>query len=276
MGIKKQVLLSLCLLIVLFSLESCRRKYIPVDFLGTKMISHHAYLAPGDSVESKNYYINAFDKNNGIEVDVQLSQDRTLWLYHNNVMSSCGSIKEECIMSKNDKEIANLAQCENPKYCFTKLETVLEYMESHADGKVISLDVKTWFDSKCTVLANNVFFYYHNVAMEIIRLVRKHHLENRVMVESDVVYFLGKIKRNSDIACYLTTLGDYNEGVRKALKYRYTGISFQYLDKEMIDKDDLIALRNKGLRIQLWVVNGDSLLNVAKSIQPDFIQTDEY
>lgn len=262
--------------LILIFVFSCRRKYTPVDFLGTKIISHHAYLEPGDSVGSKDYFINAFNKNDGIEVDVQLSQDRTLWLYHNNVMSSCGAIKSECVMSKNDKEIANLAKCANSKFCFTKLETVLEYMETKNDGKIISLDVKTWFDSKCTVLANNVFFYYHNVAMEIIRLVKKHHLEKRVMVESDVVYFLGKIKRNSEIACYLTTLGDYREGVRKALKYRYQGISFQYMYKEMINKDDLIALREKGLRIQLWVVNGDSVINKAKGIQPDFIQTDEY
>ena len=269
----KYIALTIVSFCCIFS--SCKKsKPSPVLFTETKMIAHHAYLAPSDSLSLLNYYSKAFETHDGIEVDLQMSQDRTIWLFHDNTMPSCGSIDDECLITKTDAQIEKLAKCQHDGYHYTKLEDVLAKMERDNDGKLISLDIKTWFDSKCSVYGNNILAYYHNVALAIVSIVKKHNLENRVMVESEISYLLGKIKRRSSIACYLSTFGDYKEGVRKALKFGYAGISFQYQYKEEIDKNDIEDLHQKGLKIQLWVVDGDSLINVAKGIQPDCIQTD--
>jgi glycerophosphoryl diester phosphodiesterase len=272
---KSHIYLSILLLTVSSCHKTNSKKRDPITYAGTRMIAHHAYLAPSDKLSNRNYFIQALKTHDGIEVDVQMSQDGTLWLYHNNQMSACGAIKQECLITKNDLEIKALAECENKTYSYTKLDDVLTKMEQDNDGKVISLDIKTWFDSKCSVYGNNITAYYHNIAFEIVSIVKKHNLEDRVMVESEIAYLLGKIRRNSSIACYLSAFGDYREGVRKALKFGYTGISFQYLFKESINKSDIEELHKEGLKIQLWVVNGDSLTETAKLLQPDYIQTDD-
>ena len=272
----KTIYFFITCLIFSLGITSCHKtkNCISVSFQGTKLIAHHAYLAPNYDSSNKNYYLTALKTHSGIEVDVQMSQDRTLWLFHENQMNACGSIKQECLITKNDREIQALAKCENDNFCFTKLEDILQQMENDNNDKVISLDIKTWFDSKCSVYGNNIMAYYHNVAIAIVDIVKKHNLENRVMVESEISYLLGKIKRRSNIACYLSTFGDYQEGIKKAKDLGYAGISFQYMFKETISKDDIVDLHKNGLKIQLWVVNGDSMLTKATELQPDFIQTD--
>ena len=273
---KKTVYIFFTCVLIFSGLTSCHKtkNNLPFSFQGTKLIAHHAYLSPNSDSLNKNYYLTALKNHAGIEVDVQMSQDRTLWLFHENQMNACGAIKQECLITKNDREIQALAQCENDNYCFTQLEDILQQMENDNNDKVISLDIKTWFDSKCSVYGNNIMAYYHNVAIAIVDIVKKHNLENRVMVESEISYLLGKIKRRSNIACYLSTFGDYQEGIKKAKKSGYTGISFQYLYKETITQSDIEDLHKSGLKIQLWVVNGDSMIKKASLLQPDFIQTD--
>ena len=168
-------------------------------------------------------------------------------------------------MSKNDKEIDDIAKCSGATFTFTKLEDIYKYHRSHNIQKIISLDVKSWFENKCSLYSNNMMAYYH-----------KYDMEKYVVVESEVAYFLDKVKRRSAIDCYLSTFGDFKEGCRKALKFKYEGISFAYDRGESIDADDIELIHRKGLRIQVWVINDLQQIETLKNMKVDFIQTDNW
>ncbi len=51
-------------------------------------------------------------------------------------------------------------------------------------------------------------------------------------------------------------------------------IAFKYKFDEEITADHIYLIRKKGLKIQLWVVNEDDIIEEALSINPDFIQSD--
>jgi hypothetical protein len=96
------------------------------------------------------------------------------------------------------------------------------------------------------------------------------------MVESEVGDFLYYVKSNSnDIETYLVSLGDFELGISRALKAEFTGVSFHYKYKEPITKELVDLLHRKGLKLQLWKVFPEDL-EEAKSVGPDFIQTDYF
>jgi glycerophosphoryl diester phosphodiesterase len=156
-----------------------------------------------------------------------------------------------------------------------KLETLFDYVSKNYPEKFISLDVKAW--SPCELVGINIIREMNKMAQEIIDLTFKYHLEGRVMVESETGDFLYYIKKHSDgIETYLTTLGDFEMGAARALEAGFSGISFQYKFKESVGKEQIDLLHRKGLKIQLWTVLDSATLVEAKSLAPDFVQTDYF
>jgi glycerophosphoryl diester phosphodiesterase len=114
----------------------------------------------------------------------------------------------------------------------------------------------------------------NKMAQAIIDLTRQYHLENHVMVESETGDFLYYIRKNSNfIETYLTTLGDFELGVSRALDAKFSGVSFQFRTKETLIKEQVDLLHRKGLKIQLWLVNEVDEKQEALALGVDFIQT---
>lgn len=76
------------------------------------------------------------------------------------------------------------------------------------------------------------------------------------------------------IETYLTSFGDFELGISRALDAGFSGISFKYKFKEPILKEQIDLLHRKGLKIHLWTVNDTNDIKEAISLNPDFIQTD--
>ncbi|MBN2612152.1 MAG: hypothetical protein JXB00_11395 [Bacteroidales bacterium] len=114
------------------------------------------------------------------------------------------------------------------------------------------------------------------IAEQIVFLADKYQLHDNILVESEVASFLNYLKKKSknQIACYLTTLGDFERGMLLALKAGYEGISFKYNFKEIITADHIRLLHKKGVKIQLWTLNDETIINEALLLNPDFIITD--
>ena len=115
----------------------------------------------------------------------------------------------------------------------------------------------------------------NDLAQKIINLTLKYHLENRVLVESETGDFLYYIKTHTNaIETYLSSFGDFELGVSRALNSGFSGISFEYKFKEPITKELVDLIHRKGLKIQLWTVDGTSDIDEAIALNADYIQTD--
>jgi glycerophosphoryl diester phosphodiesterase len=258
-------------------LSACEKiKYYPdkdYEEVTTLILAHRGGGYSGyqeNSIEACEFGLSNLD---GIEVDIQLSKDRTIWLAHEATLPECGGISYDCFPEVYDIQIEELDSCKGNSLTFTRLEEIFELMSTTYPGKYISLDVKLF--APCKVTSVDVLGVMNVIADEIIALTNKYNLHNRVMVESEVGSFLNRVKKNSNsIGIYLTSFGDFECAMQHSLEGGLTGISFQYKYDEEITEEYVQLIRKKGLKIQLWTVNDPEYIEEALSINPDFIQTD--
>jgi len=245
----------------------------PIENVQTRILAHRGGGNSGiqeNTLASSQFGLSQLD---GIEVDIQLSNDRTIWLSHNAELPSCTGINLECFVNSTDNEIIELDSCLGKDYDFSSLDTIFYTIARSYPEKFISLDVKAWWP--CDLGHLDVTGLLNVIAEEILKLVDKYNLHNQVLVECETATFLDFIKkRNKNIGTYLTTLGDFERGMMLALESGYTGISFKYKYDEKITEDHIQLLHKKGLRIQLWTVDDENDILEAISLNPDFVQTD--
>jgi len=262
--------------LVVVALASCSRvEYYPDKqsvYEGTFILAHKGGgdFDSGNTLAGCILGLSLFD---GIEVDIQTSSDNSLWLSHSPMLPSCGSFEEDCFVSRTDAEIIETDSCLGNNIDFTRLKDVFQYMDTDHSGEVISLDAKSWIP--CGISGINLIRTMNLFAQAVIDLTLEYHLENRVMVESENGDFLYYIKMNSDfIETYLTSFGDFELAVSRALDAGFSGISFEYKAKEPLSQAQVDLIHRKGLKIQLWTVNDADDIAEAISINPDYIQTD--
>ena len=246
----------------------------PIENVKTRFLAHQGGGNSGfqaNTLEAVKYGLYRLD---GIEVDIQISKNRTIWLSHNAVLPECNNMVLPCLPEVYDNEMVNLDSCLGNKYTFTRLEEVFRYMKDNFPEKYISLDVKPW--DPCKLSSLEITGILNVLAGEVVRLSDLYQLDENIEVESEVATFLSYLKKISHnrIACYLTTMGDFERGMQLALKEGYTGLSFKYNFNEQITINHISLLHKKGIRIQLWTLNDEIELSGAILLNPDFIQTD--
>lgn len=268
---------SAYLAILLFIATSCSRvKYFPdnpITVSNTIILAHKG----GGSFDEGNTYEACklgFAKLEGIECDIQKSSDNHLWLDHSSKISPCGAFEENCFASLTTNTIIQIDSCLGNQKNYTQLDTIFQYMSKYYPNKYISLDVKAW--SPCDIHSMNITKAMNELAQKIINLTKSYHLENRVMVESETGDFLYYVKTHSDfIETYLTTMGDFELGISRALDAGFSGISFDYTYKKSISRELVDLIHRKGLKIQLWTLYESNDIEEALLLNPDFIQTDD-
>jgi glycerophosphoryl diester phosphodiesterase len=272
----RNVVIGIRLILLVVVAFSCERvEYFPdkpIHDSATRILAHKGggFFDDGNTLAACIYGLQVAD---GIEVDIQKSLDNDLWLSHSSIVASCGTFKETCFASISSGSIVNLDSCMGNQKDYTKLEEVFGFMSTHHPEKYISLDVKAW--SPCEAGGINVIHEMNLMAQAILDLTERYQMDDHVLVESEVGDFLYYIKkRNPRIETYLATLGDFELGISRALDAGFSGVSFHYKFDEPINKEQVDLLHRKGLKIQLWTVNDTADMEEAKSLNPDFIQTD--
>jgi len=265
------------LVLIVFICVACKKiKYYPDKPYGdveTKVLAHRCggnSSYQENTLEAANFGLSVLD---GIEVDIQISKNRTIWMSHSAELPSCGGISYNCFPETYDSQIIELDSCLGNTFIFSRLEEVFALMSSSYPNKFISLDVKAWVP--CEVTSIGIIGNLNVIADEIVFLTEKYNLYDHVMVESETTSFLSYLQKKSNrIETYISTLGDFERGMQIALKGGYTGMSFKYMFDEEITSDHIYLIRKKGLKIQLWTVDEPDAIEEAISINPDFIQTD--
>lgn len=264
------------LLLPAFCLFGCDRAVYnpdkPIEWSGTLVLAHAGggWFDQGNTLEACRYGFASLD---GIECDIQRSSDNDLWLSHSGYITPCNSNKALPFPTVTSNTILQIDSCLGPSINYTRLDSVFSYIQANCPNKPISLDVKAWTP---TELANlNIITEMNELAQKIINLAKRYHLENNVMVESESGDFLYYVRTHSDsIQTYLTTFGDFELGVSRALYGKFSGISFKYHYKESLTREKIDLIHRKGLKIHLWTVNTPSDMAEALSLGVDYIQTD--
>jgi glycerophosphoryl diester phosphodiesterase len=245
----------------------------PNSFTKTLILAHKAGGGIGFCPYQENTLegaIYSFNNADGIEIDLQKSRNNTIWLFHDGFLPPCNGKTDSRITGKKDSEIEDYIKCVGDGFKLSLLEEVFKYHRNNHIEKVISLDVKSWLPT----FHSNSPKYHYELAIALVLLINKYDMQKYVLVECENAFFLNKVSQYSDVDCYLTTFGDFEEGARKALKFKYKGISFRYDPDKPISKEDIQKIRNKGLKIQLWTINDKNEIAKAMLLEPDYIQTD--
>lgn len=88
-------------------------------------------------------------KMDGIELDIQMSKDGTLWLDHDNEVHDCDGNVVGCFQELTDQQIKGAAECDGVVRYHT-LESVFELMSAKYPDSYISLDIKGQY---CQILS---------------------------------------------------------------------------------------------------------------------------
>lgn len=271
-----QTMKYLLLLLYVMILSSCNKiYYYPDKDLGKPQPLFLAHAGGGNcgfqsnTLKAAQYGLQHFD---GIELDIQMSKNNTLWLAHDPELPAYGKFVSICFRSAENSYIDSLNDCLPAENRISKLEEVFSYMAAEYALKFVSLDVKAW--SPCNGSNYNILRDMNILADQIIKLKNKYHLMH-LMVESETADFLNYLKENSSgIECYLTTMGDFERGMGVTLNRKLDGISFKYNYKEVISANHVRMLHKKGIKIQTWTIDSEEDLKLVHSFSPDFIQTD--
>lgn len=221
-----------------------------------------------NTLEAAKHSLRKFD---GIEVDVQLSSDNTIWLSHESKLPACGDFSSELFRESSDSRIAEIDSCLGPADDYTTLEEVFKFMADSFPDKYISIDAKAW--KPADIKNMGIVGELNVVAKGIIELKNKYNLAH-VMVETETATFLKYVKkRSTGIECYLTTFGDFDRGMLIALNDGFDGLSFEYIN-DNITADHIKLLHKKGLKIQLWTIYDENSVRQLLDYDADFVQTD--
>lgn len=203
----------------------------------------------------------------GIELDIQMSKDGTLWLDHSNNVLDCNGNIIGCFQTMTDDEIIAAAVCADTLR-YHPLESVFELMVKEYPDSYISLDIKGQY---CEI--KNTVESMRMMAQSVLYLVDKYKLQGKVLVESNSIEFLTELDDQSFVGQCVVSLGDVDEGIANAAAVKARGISLEY-GVEVVDAEVVSLVHRKGYGLILWVVNDPGDISAAWDSKPDFIETD--
>lgn len=215
---------------------------------------------------------------NGVEVDVQMSLDGTIWMFHDVDVgaTSCNSNYHHCIVLLKDNEIEKIQICSTSvQDRIYKLAELIKLWNSTSDGFIISLHIKLDFPSDTinNPLIGGKTAYMANFANSLAVLfpVIKH--QDQLYIEVYSAIFCKNIHTIlPGIKVCIIEETIFTKQINDALASGYDGVSSSF-DVSTLTSAEVKRARDSGLIVQLWTPdNKDDLMKVF-NLNPNFIQT---
>ena len=259
--------------LLLFSIGSCEKITYSVDNpiagLPTSVLMHmgcgnnNPDFIP-NTLAAAEFGLSVLD---GIELDIQISGDGTLWLDHDNEVHDCNGNIIGCFQELTDNEIEQFAIC-NDTVRYNTLESVFELMSIEYPKSIISLDVKGQY---CEIISTPGIM--RQMADAILDLVVTYKMEDKVLVESSSLAFMDELDNQDLVGQCVISLGDIDEGIANATATKARGISLKY-GVEELNADVVSLIHNLGYGLIVWVINEPEDIADVWNSKPDFIETD--
>jgi len=250
--------------------------------LGVKIIGHKGGgSSPFNSLHIENTLPSVQDglqQLDGVEVDVQMSLDGTLWLFHDNDIADtgCDANLHGTIPLLKDSEIQNLLICDGTKLSrIYKLEEIINYWNADPVGFYISMHIKLDFSSE-TINDTRIggeASYLSKMAVGLAKVFATYNHQNQVFIEVYDATFCAKIHAAiPNIKVCLLKEVSFQQQIRDAVNLGYDGISCIFTEPT-ITADEVKRAQDSGLIIQLWTPDTEVELKTAYELKPNFIQT---
>jgi glycerophosphoryl diester phosphodiesterase len=216
---------------------------------------------------------------NGVEVDLQMSLDGTIWMYHDSDLgrSSCKSNYHRCIILMKDVDIAKAQVCIGGNQDgIYKLDELTNLWKSSASGFFISMEVKLDFpaDTINSKLIGGEAAYLSRFATSMAKIFPDVKFKNQLMMEVYDAKFCTKMHATvPDIKICLLKDVTFPQQVNDAIALGYDGVS-SIFDDPTLTADQVKIAQDKGLIVQLWTPDTPAELTKAFNYHPTFIQTD--
>ena len=240
------------------------------------VILGHAGAGGGSNAGPSNSQASIFSaidelKADGVEIDVQLSADQTLFLYHDESLAS----QTNCSGRLNSKTDTELGSCEYSKGFFNfstsshqlaRLESILEKFSSYSPHPILSFDLKIFPKDETDFPG-----FRHEFAAAIISLVRKYEYQSDILIESKSLNMLRDLHTADPELKLFKYADDFETGKNEVLENALFGISIR---SKSVSKEQIQAAHEAGIRMMLWSLwnREENRKAIAKS--PDYIQSD--
>lgn len=214
----------------------------------------------------------------GVEQDIQMSTDKTLWIYHDATFTHlcAGSYNLDsigrCIPASPDSVIGAIRLCrDGVEGRIYKLEELFALYKSYPD-KYISLDVKGYFGEGCVPGHNVSAAYLEDLGNAMYKLIVKYKLRDQVFVETGYTHLFEVLEAlDSRIRCTLLGYSDINEKLARSIENKWEGISFN-----LSDSSATVANCRKvtaaGQVLQLWTIYNREGYREALRMHPTVVQ----
>jgi glycerophosphoryl diester phosphodiesterase len=251
------------LIILSTSLSNCSKNNLKpnIDVFGHAGTSLHRDRAvyPANSFESIKYALDVLDAD-GVEVDVQMTKDSVLVLYHDSYLDQASTFIG-CISEYNYADIEYL-KLDFTKYELVTLKKVLKFVESRQ--KSVYLDVKTYNYCSNNKISQTSFQYALNNSLDELDTNFK---KTKILLGMTDYQFLNAI--NFPVKCYETT--NVSDGIQIANANNFTCLS---IFKQFINKQDATLLNKTSIYWGVVGVKDKWTIDEVVQLLPKFIVSD--
>lgn len=216
----------------------------------------------------------------GVEVDMQMSLDGTIWLFHDVDInrSLCTPGAARSIITMHDNQIAQLKLCSRTKKDRVyKLSELINLWNSYPNGFYISMEVKEDFEAATYKAVAGRSAYLKRFAESLAKSLKllKHSPQQFLIEEDDNVFpdAFRKYPVGKEVKYFVFEYKSFDNVVADALAMGFDGVSCNFTDKTLTAAK-VKAAQDKGLKVQLWTPYYDSEVLKVYNMHPNFIQTD--
>jgi glycerophosphoryl diester phosphodiesterase len=250
-----------------------------VRFLGHKGAGSNNYndLNMEHSIASIEEALKVLD---GVEVDLQMSLDGTIWMFHDVDINAslCTPGAPRSILTMHDKEIAELKLCSRTKKDRVyRLSEMMTLWNATPHGFYISMEIKEDFDSATYDSIGGRPAYLRKLADQLaLELKVLNHPADQFLIEEHDRIFpdaFSKYPVGKKVKYFVFEYKSFDNILADALAMGFDGISCNFED-ETITAEKIKAAQKKGIFVQIWTPYYDAEVLKVYQMHPNSIQTD--
>lgn len=203
----------------------------------------------------------------GTEVDVQLTKDSVLILYHNEDLNELTNYSGK-VYEKNWEELKDCRYF-SPFSSNLKIISLEEVFQTPKDLN------NTYFSLDCrhAKTVENQQAYYNQFANALCQLTEKYHLDENIIVECQMNHLgFGLVLKRKQFKGTIFLTGNNSKSIlnyAKQLNYNGIGLPFH-----KVSKRDIERAHEMELKVMLWGASSEQDHLEALELEPDFIQSD--
>ena len=219
------------------------------------------HIFPGNTFESIHTALNL--EANGSEIDIQVTKDSILVIYHNKYLNSLTNFEGK-VIDHNWTELngCNYKSDNGANYSvitvdelFTRIPNIQNFYFS--------------FDLKLNYGAEDSSAYLTKFIYGIKKVIEDHKMYNKVLIETGSLQIHKLLKADSIQVLQFITGTDIDDGIQIAKELDLYGIGIG----SSVTRKDIELAHNYGLRVMTWTPKSKWANMKAVRKNPDFIQT---